>query len=104
MTPRQDWTPRIPGLRTFSAATWESCQTKPKPISVFSPAWRLSWRLLPRPSAAHTRIRFSWSARLRAWEEIGKHTSELQSPDHLVCRLLLEKKKNKENKRYHNSL
>src|SRR5258708_25720771 len=32
-------------------------------------------------------------------EEVGKgsrseeHTSELQSPDHLVCRLLLEKKK-----------
>src|SRR5207244_10018097 len=26
--------------------------------------------------------------------EIGRHTSELQSPDHLVCRLLLEKKKN----------
>src|SRR5207244_4574329 len=28
-----------------------------------------------------------------------EHTSELQSPDHLVCRLLLEKKK-KKNKRY----
>src|SRR5258708_27693572 len=26
-------------------------------------------------------------------EKIGRHTSELQSPDHLVCRLLLEKKK-----------
>src|SRR5258708_26088115 len=25
-----------------------------------------------------------------------EHTSELQSPDHLVCRLLLEKKKNHE--------
>src|SRR5947208_7296851 len=25
-----------------------------------------------------------------------EHTSELQSPDHLVCRLLLEKKKQKE--------
>src|SRR5207244_12071443 len=25
--------------------------------------------------------------------KIGRHTSELQSPDHLVCRLLLEKKK-----------
>src|SRR5258708_31328012 len=25
-----------------------------------------------------------------------EHTSELQSPDHLVCRLLLEKKKNKD--------
>src|SRR5207244_7499680 len=24
--------------------------------------------------------------------KIGEHTSELQSPDHLVCRLLLEKK------------
>src|SRR5258708_18786624 len=28
-----------------------------------------------------------------------EHTSELQSPDHLVCRLLLEKKKEKN---YHN--
>src|SRR5438552_12258209 len=27
-----------------------------------------------------------------------EHTSELQSPDHLVCRLLLEKKKNKKHK------
>src|SRR5258708_30884937 len=26
--------------------------------------------------------------------QIGRDTSELQSPDHLVCRLLLEKKKN----------
>src|SRR5258708_30262429 len=26
-----------------------------------------------------------------------EHTSELQSPDHLVCRLLLEKKKNDHN-------
>src|SRR5947208_12662634 len=31
-------------------------------------------------------------------EEIGSHTSELQSPDHLVCRLLLEKKKTKKYK------
>src|SRR5438876_8162976 len=28
-----------------------------------------------------------------------EHTSELQSPVHLVCRLLLEKKKNKKKKR-----
>src|SRR5258708_27357466 len=27
-----------------------------------------------------------------------EHTSELQSPDHLVCRLLLEKKKKKKKK------
>src|SRR5438552_10756279 len=32
-----------------------------------------------------------------------EHTSELQSPDHLVCRLLLEKKKKKKkkNKKYY---
>src|SRR5258708_7993029 len=35
--------------------------------------------------------RFSWIQATRRSEE---HTSELQSPDHLVCRLLLEKKKN----------
>src|SRR5207244_6379306 len=32
----------------------------------------------------------------RAIERSEEHTSELQSPDHLVCRLLLEKKKKKE--------
>src|SRR5258708_14514581 len=30
-----------------------------------------------------------------------EHTSELQSPDHLVCRLLLEKKTNKPTVTYH---
>src|SRR5258708_27380539 len=30
-----------------------------------------------------------------------EHTSELQSPDHLVCRLLLEKKKTKHNNNSH---
>src|SRR5258708_24793620 len=30
----------------------------------------------------------------RAVRRSEEHTSELQSPDHLVCRLLLEKKKN----------
>src|SRR5207244_10173532 len=32
----------------------------------------------------------TWSPRVR---DRKRHTSELQSPDHLVCRLLLEKKK-----------
>src|SRR5215216_7119775 len=36
---------------------------------------------------------------LRRSEE---HTSELQSPDHLVCRLLLEKKKKNKQHRLHN--
>src|SRR5258708_21691368 len=33
-----------------------------------------------------------------------EHTSELQSPDHLVCRLLLEKKKIQQNDRQHGRL
>src|SRR5438552_19117598 len=32
----------------------------------------------------------------RRVERSEEHTSELQSPDHLVCRLLLEKKKKKQ--------
>src|SRR5258708_21423587 len=40
-----------------------------------------------------------------AWHAGGErrseeHTSELQSPDHLVCRLLLEKKKHKRRKQF----
>src|SRR5207244_11344556 len=33
---------------------------------------------------------------IRAIGRSEEHTSELQSPDHLVCRLLLEKKKQKQ--------
>src|SRR5258708_14803532 len=32
-------------------------------------------------------------ARAKGLDRSEEHTSELQSPDHLVCRLLLEKKK-----------
>src|SRR5207244_5162716 len=42
-------------------------------------------------SAGSTASRCSASS-LTAWRS-EEHTSELQSPDHLVCRLLLEKKK-----------
>src|SRR5258708_30274685 len=41
----------------------------------------------------HARIVVDWPLDYRSEE----HTSELQSPDHLVCRLLLEKKKTTSN-------
>src|SRR5947208_11332478 len=51
-------------------------------------------RLAPPPHPARaTRIDSCCACRMRRRSE--EHTSELQSPDHLVCRLLLEKKKNK---------
>src|SRR5258708_27156361 len=43
----------------------------------------------PAPLDGLLRERLLGDARVRSEE----HTSELQSPDHLVCRLLLEKKK-----------
>src|SRR2546426_6054473 len=48
------------------------------------------------PRRPHRLERLSVRRRLRSEE----HTSELQSPCNLVCRLLLEKKK-KEHRRYH---
>src|SRR5207244_5750705 len=49
-----------------------------------------------RPRARRARLLVS---HLRSEE----HTSELQSPDHLVCRLLLEKKKQTREKKRHDS-
>src|SRR5258708_11326066 len=46
-------------------------------------------RVLPSWDRFHLALPFGRGVFLRSEE----HTSELQSPDHLVCRLLLEKKK-----------
>src|SRR5258708_14542380 len=48
-----------------------------------------SWPTVNRVRRQLTVVRHFLSVFLRSEE----HTSELQSPDHLVCRLLLEKKK-----------
>src|SRR5947208_10203103 len=52
-----------------------------------------------RRRVAETREEFfEKKARIAALRS-EEHTSELQSPDHLVCRLLLEKKKKKKSER-----
>src|SRR5258708_28064202 len=54
----------------------------------------------PRRRAPHGRPARAAAPRRRERPPHGdrseEHTSELQSPDHLVCRLLLEKKKSKQ--------
>src|SRR5207244_9793380 len=55
--------------------------------SSFAPSRSASNSHSEKPPAG---LRLAMSSRRRRSEE---HTSELQSPDHLVCRLLLEKKK-----------
>src|SRR5438552_13897912 len=47
---------------------------------------RMPVRYAPRPACCRA---------LPPFRRSEEHTSELQSPDHLVCRLLLEKKKKK---------
>src|SRR5258708_36276541 len=49
------------------------------PISLITTPWNRSPHM-------------GWIASTNHWRS-EEHTSELQSPDHLVCRLLLEKKK-----------
>src|SRR5256885_9046021 len=46
-----------------------------------------AWRIPRRPGSSSAHRRWSWRSE--------EHTSELQSPCNLVCRLLLEKKKKK---------
>src|SRR5258708_29907837 len=54
---------------------------------------RNSWLMLAKKSVLAWLISASASAWRRFASRSEEHTSELQSPDHLVCRLLLEKKK-----------
>src|SRR5258708_29628305 len=57
---------------------------------------RLIWSMISvRPLFTFSSSRGSpLSRKLFMLRRSEEHTSELQSPDHLVCRLLLEKKKN----------
>src|SRR5262245_63646627 len=64
-----------------------------------APAYHRGFSKLVRSPSSRNRCcvhaRWSFSSRAARSEE---HTSELQSLRHLVCRLLLEKKKKKKNK------
>src|SRR2546426_12079823 len=63
------------------------------PISRFAPPISSS---ISARAPAFTAATSSPPARCRqTWTRSEEHTSELQSPCNLVCRLLLEKKKNK---------
>src|SRR2546422_7049365 len=56
--------------------------------------WSAEW-----PRRRTSTRRWSWATTTR-WGRSEEHTSELQSRLHLVCRLLLEKKKNESRKTY----
>src|SRR5207244_10223971 len=85
---------------TTSCPSWLSCCAVPGATHT---ANRHACMIASRAANNHARpFHVSWGAVLPflpVWRETSsprseEHTSELQSPDHLVCRLLLEKKKN----------
>src|SRR3712207_8307338 len=57
--------------------------------------WRVSGREVPRRGTSTTRLSRSCTTRGVRTSRSEEHTSELQSRQYLVCRLLLEKKKKK---------
>src|SRR5438552_11399260 len=75
---------RSPGMADAPTARLRSAADR-------RPSGRPSPRALPRTTAAAEFPGHASPASSRSEE----HTSELQSPDHLVCRLLLEKKNTK---------
>src|SRR5690348_18073367 len=64
-----------------------------------SGSWRASMRRAPAPETSASPP--SWRDPTTSSSRSEEHTSELQSPVHLVCRLLLEKKKKKKHKKTH---
>src|SRR5690348_17391020 len=80
---------RVTGVQTCALPIW------PLPIAGTAPCptrrRTLPGRRCPPPGAVRGRRAACPKTPTRRSEE---HTSELQSPVHLVCRLLLEKKKN----------
>src|SRR5437867_10411240 len=87
----------MPAMKSMYSLPSSSTSVQPSPRAIATPAvrandcspgamWRRSW-------ATISRERGPTSRQIVRSEE---HTSELQSPYDLVCRLLLEKKKNKQ--------
>src|SRR2546426_3686731 len=78
--PRSTLFPYTTLFRSLHDTAWPSCRND-------CPDAALAHVARARGSSAH--------ARLRCHHRSEEHTSELQSPCNLVCRLLLEKKKQK---------
>src|SRR2546422_7485202 len=66
------------------------------PWSARTALGRAPWPACCWASTSHRRVASGWAESIRSEE----HTSELQSRLHLVCRLLLEKKKKKNKTEY----
>src|SRR2546426_2639062 len=84
------------GIRDYKVTGVQTCAlpiSAPSPVCVKScSSCSACWKTPVRRSARPDRAK---AGRRRGWWRSEEHTSELQSPCNLVCRLLLEKKKKK---------
>src|SRR5438552_13752839 len=87
---------RPPRSTLFPYTTLFRSRSAPSKRAPPAPGWPSAEGQARRPPSISSRLRGQSS--LKRSEE---HTSELQSPDHLVCRLLLEKKKKKQKNKKH---
>src|SRR2546422_1628935 len=84
----------FPYTTLFRSPTWNCCPACPR-------RWKecgSKWPAAPRPKCCRRRLRLELRLQCGTCSLIRRseeHTSELQSRLHLVCRLLLEKKKKK---------
>src|SRR5258708_21672151 len=85
------------GSSTIRATSSSSGAAPPRMSTLRQPKWGIIQAARKPPKAAPSGKPQNMALVSVARRESGRseeHTSELQSPDHLVCRLLLEKKKN----------
>src|SRR5258708_31749309 len=87
----------FPYTTLFRSAPIPICLRWRRSLPVTSPP-AVTWDFISRRSIPESA---SPSTRKILEPRSEEHTSELQSPDHLVCRLLLEKKKKKKYKLSH---
>src|SRR5690348_18080507 len=83
----------FPYTTLFRSVIWDAFKKKFPKIKLNSVGISTTSEIVTKIMAARRAGQFLVDVLLRAEE----HTSELQSPVHLVCRLVLEKKKKKTN-------
>src|SRR3712207_8182466 len=97
--PRSTLFPYTTLFRSRSQPSWSGAKRDPYLILPALLLERRAWVSLAVMAALRTAATGATNATgaRRLWGRSEEHTSELQSRQYLVCRLLLEKKKNKYN-------
>src|SRR5947208_11998472 len=95
LSPAMRWIRRASASISAKACSAQAMLARRRTPRTFTPAAAHAATSMLRSTAPYLCTTLSFGAQRsssRPTERSEEHTSELQSPDHLVCRLLLEKK------------